>query len=736
MKKIYRNVAIWLLAALGASSATSCTDESASLGQGSVLFNIDVDEQVEVKTRSVNTAELEKNCVLYVYQGNNIVRKYRGVSRLEELVLYSGQYKAEAYAGEYMPASFDKQYFEGSNEFTVTNGVVSNVSVTCKIANTLVSVSTDENVGEVLSDLSFEVSHSEGSLTFAGETFGLKGYFMMPPKETALKYTLRGKNLTGDHIGGEFIREGVIEDVKPATEYAVTVTYNKHADLLGGAYFDIVIDENELLAEHQSTLEAAPHIAAPNDEPLGEVVVRKDELSHYVVYVASTTELKNLDIACERFPSMEMQGEFDLITSSAKADIESYGITMEDKTPDKDAEDGKQLTMIEFNETFFEKLNTASGEFVINFSATDANDLTTNATLTITITEDKVIAAKAPSATYYNSVILKATLADENAGNPGFEYREADITRAEGDWTRATDVTISGTAISARLSGLRAGTRYEYRVVWDGMATNSPVYDFTTKAYPQVQNAGFETWGSDGSIILPAANMNSRYWDCGNHGSSTMGINVTNKDSDIKHSGSYSAKLRSQFVGIGSIGKFAAGNIFIGQYLKTDGTDGVIGFGRPFDFPNENGTIIKPKAVKLWVRYEPGIGTKSKGANSKYIGEGQTDKGQIYIALCGESADPEDKFEGVSYARVVRTKNAGRLFDKDAANVAAYGEHIFTETTAGSGMVEMTIPFDDVHPAVTPKYLVIVASASMYGDFFSGGEGSTMWIDDIELVYE
>lgn len=735
MKKIYKNVVIGLLAAWGASTATSCTDESVSLGQGSVLFNIDVDEQVEVKTRA-NTAELEKNCVLYVYQGNNIVRKYRGVSRLEELVLYSGQYKAEAYAGEYMPASFDKQYFEGSKEFTVNNSTVSNVSVTCKIANTLVSVSTDENVGEVLSDLSFEVSHSEGSLTFAGETFGLKGYFMMPPKETTLKYTLRGKNLTGDHIGGEFIREGVIPDVKPATEYAVTVTYNKNAGSFGGAYFDIVIDENELLAEHRSTLEAAPHIAAPNDEQLGEVVVRKDELSHYVVYVASTTELKSLDIACERFPSMGMQGEFDLITTSAMADINSYGITMEDKTLEKDEEDGKQLKMVEFNETFFEKLNTALGEFVINFSATDANDLTTNATLTINITEDKVIAAKAPSATYYNSVILTATLADENAGNPGFEYREADITRAGGDWTRATDVTISGTAISARLNGLRAGTKYEYRVVWDGMTTESPVYGFTTKAYPQVQNAGFETWGSEGKIILPAANKNSRYWDCGNHGSSTMNVNVTNSDSNIKHSGSYSAKLRSQFVGLGVIGKFAAGNVFIGQYLKTDGTDGVIGLGRPFDFPNENGTIIKPKAVKLWVRYEPGIGTGTGDDADHKIAEGETDKGQIYIAMCGESSDSEDIFDGVSYARVVKTKNAGRLFDQNAANVTAYGEHIFTEATAGSGMVELTIPFGDVHPAVTPKYLVIVASASMYGDYFSGGEGSTMWLDDIELVYE
>ncbi|MDE6715343.1 MAG: DUF4493 domain-containing protein, partial [Muribaculaceae bacterium] len=226
MKNLYKSIVAGLLAVCGAGMITSCSNEEETVGKGTVRFNVNVDDYVQVKTREVNTAELEKSCVLYVYQGENIVRKYRGVSRLEELVLYSGQYKAEAYAGEYLPASFEKQYFEGSTDFTVSKGEIANVNVACKIANSVVSVTTDEHVGEVLEDISFEVSSSEGSLTFAGETFGLKGYFMMPPGETTLNYTLRGKNLTGD-IGGEFEKNGKIENVKPATEYAVTVTYNK-----------------------------------------------------------------------------------------------------------------------------------------------------------------------------------------------------------------------------------------------------------------------------------------------------------------------------------------------------------------------------------------------------------------------------------------------------------------------------------------------------------------------------
>ena len=35
-----------------------------------------------------------------------------------------------------------------------------------------------------------------------------------------------------------------------------------------------------------------------------------------------------------------------------------------------------------------------------------------------------------------------------------------------------------------------------------------------------------------------------------------------------------------------------------------------------------------------------------------------------------------------------------------------------------------------------PTYIVVVASASKYGDYFTGGDGSTLWLDDLELIYE
>ena len=34
-----------------------------------------------------------------------------------------------------------------------------------------------------------------------------------------------------------------------------------------------------------------------------------------------------------------------------------------------------------------------------------------------------------------------------------------------------------------------------------------------------------------------------------------------------------------------------------------------------------------------------------------------------------------------------------------------------------------------------PKYIIVVASASKYGDYFIGGVGSTLWLDEMELIY-
>ena len=120
------------------------------------------------------------------------------------------------------------------------------------------------------------------------------------------------------------------------------------------------------------------------------------------------------------------------------------------------------------------------------------------------------------------------------------------------------------------------------------------------------------------------------------------------------------------------------------------------------------------------------------------------DNGIIYIAMLDGStqkADAADRdyVSGLTqkdWPVIVKTKSSKRqLFSKDDANVIAYGEKVFTEATSGEGLIEFEIPLTYFKSGVKAVNIMVTMSASRYGDYFTGGDGSTMWVDDLELVY-
>ena len=214
------------------------------------------------------------------------------------------------------------------------------------------------------------------------------------------------------------------------------------------------------------------------------------------------------------------------------------------------------------------------------------------------------------------------------------------------------------------------------------------------------------------------------FWDSGNHGSATMKKNVTQPEATIKKSGNYSAKLESQFVGIGSIGKFAAGNAFVGKYLDTQGTDGVLGFGRQFS--------TRPTSLHGYVFYTPAE-VAYTSSSVPDVAKGDMDCGIIYVALLDGTTET---YNGSTFPVIVQTKTA-KLFDKNGANVIAYGELVLEGTVTGEGgeqFAEINIPLEYKRTDVVPSYMMVVCSASKNGDYFVGGP-SVMYIDDFSFVY-
>lgn len=294
----------------------------------------------------------------------------------------------------------------------------------------------------------------------------------------------------------------------------------------------------------------------------------------------------------------------------------------------------------------------------------------------------------------------------------GVEYR---IKGAE-EWIRvpADWITHTGSTFSARLVHLNPETIYEARAYSDD--EYGTVCEFTTGSIMQVPNSSFDNWNLVGRVWNPWGEGQEPYWDTGNKGATTLGdSNTTPTDTTSTGIGDgYAARLLTKFVGIGTLGKLAAGNIFVGSYVRTDGTNGVLSFGRPF--------TQRPTKLHGYWKYRC---TPISHTNNEYTHlKGVSDTCTVWVALI-DSPEPIE----------IRTNPSNRhLFDPAGSEVVAYGA-----IQSGVSIPEY-VPFEVELTyrsySREPKYILIVGSASKYGDFFTGGNGSVLYLDDLELLYD
>lgn len=303
----------------------------------------------------------------------------------------------------------------------------------------------------------------------------------------------------------------------------------------------------------------------------------------------------------------------------------------------------------------------------------------------------------------------------------GCEYKKEGDT----DWIRvdASEVTHDGGNFTARIIHLQANTTYVCRA-YSGEEYGEEM-SFTTGEEATVPNMGFEDWHQDGKVICPWQEGDNRWWDTGNWGSTTLSEkdNITLSTEDIRtgSTGKFAAILKSQKIVV----KFAAGNLFIGEYKKTVGTNGILGFGRSF--------TSCPTRLKGYFKYQTALITETI---DKYASlKNQPDTCIVWVAL-GDWSLQENPDTGEKTAVEIQTdsKGNGKYFDKNDSHIIAYGE-----MTCGENVNEYT-PFSvELKYRATdrkPTALLIVCSASKYGDYFTGAPGATMWVDDFSFEYD
>lgn len=292
----------------------------------------------------------------------------------------------------------------------------------------------------------------------------------------------------------------------------------------------------------------------------------------------------------------------------------------------------------------------------------------------------------------------------QSGKTPTVEYRK----ESETSWSTvpSANVSTSGNTFSATLTGLSASTTYKYRISVDGSAGSEQT--FTTAAATPLENGAMEEWSQDGKQWNPWSAGNNAFWGTGNAGSANFIGNLTTPtDESVKGK---AAVLETK----DAIIKLGAGNIFTGDF-ELEGLNGLLHFGRPFS--------SFPTALRLYYKYTPATIDKI-GDNVGDLAslKGQTDICQIYIALSDKiyeiHNDPKNR----------------QLFNPEDDGIIAYGEYSSSETVTTYKQLEIPLEYRATNR--TPKYIIVVASSSKYGDYYIGGVGSKLWLDEMELVYE
>lgn len=315
---------------------------------------------------------------------------------------------------------------------------------------------------------------------------------------------------------------------------------------------------------------------------------------------------------------------------------------------------------------------------------------------------------------YFTAADISGTTADMALK---FQYRK----KGEEAWTDVAAKPDDKNYITDKITGLTPATTYEYQLVGTTNETTSiigRVATFTMETNIVLQNGGFEDWHQNGKIWYAASkdvfNAGHYLWDSSNPGGGAFGFNPTTGDASVKRTGSYSAKLESQY----AVVKFAAASLYYGRFGKLIGTTGaIIDFGQPFK--------SRPTALHGFYQYAPkNIDNVGEKQPANTVKKGDMDICSIYIALSKKKYTVDN------------TNPSTFINFESDENIIAYGELPAADCVNTNGeWKEFTINLKYKNITDKPAYLIIVCSSSKYGDYFTGGKGSCLHLDDFELLY-
>ena len=380
----------------------------------------------------------------------------------------------------------------------------------------------------------------------------------------------------------------------------------------------------------------------------------------------------------------------------------------------------------------------SSGSSNINVSIDDATKTYTYTIgVPVTSTSTLIASANAWSTFAYLTAEIPSFADVFDQSKLEFQYKAYDAA----EWNKVTtSITVEekDKKFSTTLIDLTPVTAYQYRLYYndgsdEGITSN--IVDFTTEEATQLPNANFDDWYCrTGTYILKSTEVwyacsenyyttYGTFWDSSNPGTGegaavlvSSPLNPTQGVSTPVHTpGGKSAQLKSAVTS----GYIAAASIYSGTFGKITGIpDAEINFGQPF--------TSRPIALKGYYQYTPQvINYVERQPEGVTIVKNETmDECSIYIALAKKTY-------------VINNGDESTYIDfANDDNIIAYGELPSGTATSNTGFTEFNIPLKYKNLTDKPTHIILVCSASKYGDYMTGGEGSTMYLDDFELIYD
>ena len=783
-----------MMAMAAVSVFGSCNEfEMLEAATGYLSVSLQKDDEVHSKALVAPAPDQVFSLTIHDEKGNQVaqVPDHRTLE-VDPITLIAGLYNVKAVSGSNMSAAWDSPFYAGETSVKVMADRNNHAEVICSLANVMVTAEFSADYSKYFEEYTLTVDNGEEALVFSNltGTISKTGYFRVTGilnwrlyiKNTDGAYFEKSGSYTGveaqehyklkfqvkddsaDNETGAAAFKIVIDDsINPAVEYPLTLNFgvstypaiapNEGFDVSGETPYTLGDSGLKTLTVTATSGMSSLRIIKPSEfeyelvQAMPSVVPDLMNLgieTSAVDYGATTTVIdltsyvKNHPVGSSHLAVLvyDIKGHMTRldvylkIISNVQADVVSVvpgpttavitarwfdsarpaGLGLEYKKTSASTWTQVSQSTITFDDsakTFSAEITGLDLNTEYEFRPYTDKDKELRS-MTFTTLAGYAAPEAVASAPWAKFAVVSGNWDGPRPEGLNFEYRAA----GSSSWTAADPSTLvfndAQKTFEGELWGLVPDTTYEFRAVSSSDPDGGEVRTFKTESAGTIYNMNFDDWYKDGKVWYPYAQNGEHTWDSANKGAATfIGSSTTPAEGSDAVKGK-AARMESKY----AIIAFAAGNLYTGAFGKVSGVGAQLDWGVPF--------TSRPLALKGYYKYTPKKIDKTGSGMSSY--KGQMDRAQIMVFLTDWTAP----------FKINTTKE--EFVDFNADYIIAYGK--LESDAQHNDYVEFTIPLEYRTLDKKPKYVVISACSSYLGDYFTGGVGSTMYVDEFSFVYD